>query len=86
MYFFHSAEKPPEPFSGWGGPSRDEGRGVGIAGVGVSNVSASNTPVVVRDRGRGRAREELESNGVVGVAAGDAGIWGDRTGDGKTVR
>jgi hypothetical protein len=77
MYFRHSAEKPPAPFSCSGRrPSRDAARGVGRG-----ELLLPTTPVVVRERGRGRAGICC-SNGVVGVALDGDGTLGVAGGEG----
>lgn len=82
MYFFHSAEKPPAPFSVLGG-LRDAEGGVGIAALGASRVSSAG-PSAALERGRGRGGQSC-SRGVVGeVLVGEA-VLGVRLGDLATV-
>src|SRR6478735_5036188 len=83
MYFFHSAENPPEPFS-----RSDRALFlVGFEGVGMASldrVSSSGVPAEPLDRGRAREGDSC-SRGVVGVGADGEGVLGVKGGEGATV-
>ena len=87
IYFLHSAEKPPAPFSCSLLPCREDVRGgVGTADVGVKRLlSLSGTPVVVRDLGRDRRGGFCWSRGVVGDVLDGDGCRGDGLMDAATV-
>lgn len=79
IYFLHSAENPPAPFSN---PDRrfvpDGSCGAGIIAVlGARKLGLSMTPVVVLERGRDRDGPCC-SRGVMGVAIVGEGSLGDR--------
>lgn len=85
MYFLHSAEKPPAPFS-CSFRALEDPDGVGTAALGARKFSLSSTPVVVLERGRGRdALCCCCRSGVVGVALAGDGSRGDELVEEATV-